>query len=246
VSEVRIYYGTKALPIFHDVIPISIRATMLFHDDDRKARLFTSWALAGGPLEVHAKLKRWNKQQLILIAKEAAAFAEFLPERDQREKTGQQVGAVLHALLALVGRNSSKASINAAIEVVKRTSRRYNLEPGKSSLHQYLSHFQPVLHLWGAWAMRIHDVGIGGATHSCWPNDTATADEFLEEAEIIRQRLTSWNSGQPHPSEYLNRKFISPYEGWYPRFRAEIPVIEIRPEDVIERKKSGRKSLSSE
>jgi hypothetical protein len=193
---------------------------MIFPRDEEKARIVVGWGCATESTS--------NTEP---TGRDAASFAFIRDEVVRNWAAGHAVGEVIKALFALVSTDKDRhlASINGAIRVAQGSA------IGRSTLLQHLSSLQPVLHLWGAWSKRDRR----------WPRDKEDLDFFLEEAEIILHELKVWNSSQPTPSLHLKGQFVSPYEGWMPRFDVKVHAISLPDEKVPKRMPPGRKRRPS-
>src|SRR3954454_21855879 len=89
--------------LIHDRdVATSVRAAMLFPDDEEKARTVVGWHLAGGPLAEYAKSHPLDSTELLRIAKDAHDFQKIREEVGKREVAGYHAGAVVLVLWGLL------------------------------------------------------------------------------------------------------------------------------------------------
>jgi hypothetical protein len=219
--------GSIPLPIFYGDVPLSVRAAMLFPIDHEKARVLVGWAIAR---DLQPPTDR-STDELVSIARDAAAFIKIKEEVGQRELAGQAVGEVGKALFAMVSNHKDRpvASFESAIQVFENVVVQAGQQVGRSRLYRYLGLLQPALHLWAAHSVEARP----------WPATQSDVDLFLERAEIIREQLVKWNAGRSAKSQYLSGKFLQPYRGWVPTGLKLYPP-RLRLEDVPVRRAAGR------
>jgi hypothetical protein len=215
------------LPIFYGDLPLSLQAAMLFPIDHEKARVVVGWAIA---CNLQSPTDR-STDELVSIARDAAACIKIKQEVRRRDLAGQAVGEVVKALFAMVSNDKDRpvASIESSIQVLENVVVQAGQQVGRSRLHDYLGLLQPALHLWGA-----HNLDARR-----WPATQGDVDLFLERAEIIREQLVKWNADRSAKSQYLSGKFLQPYRGWVPTGLKLYPPC-LRPDDVPVRRTAGR------
>jgi hypothetical protein len=208
--------GSTSFLIFYGDVALSMRAAMLFPADQEKSRVVVGWAIAR---DLQSPTDR-STDDLVSIARDAAAFANLRKEVGDREYNGGAAGEVMKALFLMIAHDPHRpyASMEWAMrtveDVVDKTGGHH-----RSKLHEHLKLFRPVLHLW---VVRRLD--------ERWPHTQDEADAFIERAEIVREQLTIWNQIRRQPIPHL-QEFIEPYEGWrpqglrlYPPYLRSIPV----------------------
>jgi hypothetical protein len=210
----------------------SVRAAMIFPEDPQKARILVGWHLAGGALEEFAKAHTVDQAELFQIARDANTFQGIRNEVEKREFAGQQAGAVMFVLWALITGHTDVASIENAILQVEQIGNARGLKTHSTTYRKHLKLFQPVLHLW-AESSRRASLKMGR-----WFSSTADVGVFVTNAMIIADQLKAWNGSHPNPSKLLD-EFICPYEGWSPCGNG-IPAVQLAADLIPTRKKKGR------
>jgi hypothetical protein len=192
-----------SIPIFYGDVPMSVRASMLFPADPEKARVLVGWAIAREP---QASANR-GRDEVLAIARDAAAFAKMTKEVGEREYAGQAAGEVVKALFLMIAHEPHRAdaSLEWAMQAVDKVVDKSGGDH-RTRLHEYLRLLRPALHLW---VIRRLD--------ESWPRTRDEADALIERGEIVRVQLTAWNQGRRQPSQHLQGEFIAPYEGWRPQ-----------------------------
>jgi hypothetical protein len=235
-----------AITVHHNDLVTSVRAAMIFPNDVEKGRIFVAWFLSQGPLrKLHTDGHQISPEWHLDVTKDAGEFWRVRDEVGKNEMQGAAVGEIIQSLWALICSHRAVASIGGAIEVVESLVAKNGPRSDRSTFREHLSALQPVLHLWGAWAIRrrkwIEDASQGY---------TARLDvrAFITEAEALREQLLLWNGARTNPSSLLQKDFLCPYAGWIP-FENEslktgfIPGLALMPGDVPDRKPLGRPKL---
>jgi molybdopterin converting factor small subunit len=218
----------SSIAILHGDLPRSVRAAMLFPADQEKARVVVGWAIAR---QLQLPSTR-TADDLVLIAKDAAAFTHLKEEVGRRETAGEAVGEVIKALFAMISTESDRksASFEAAILVVENTVFKAGEKTSRTGLRDHLALLRPVLHLWGAWSR----------FERRWPSTDIEAAALVEYAEILREQLVAWDHGRNPSSKHLSGDFLRPYEGWLPQ-GLKLHALSLRPDDVPVRRSAGRR-----
>jgi hypothetical protein len=220
--------GATPIKIFYGDVPRSVRATMLFPADQEKARIVAGWAIARS---LHSAAGK-TADELVAIARDAAAFVNIRDDVGQREGAGQAVGEVIKVLFAMTSMEQDRnvASFESAIQVVESAVVEAGERTSRTTLSASLTLLRPALHLWGAWSLEGRR----------WPSTSAEADALVERAGIILQQLVDWNIGRKGvPSIHLNGEFLHPYHGWQSTGLRLYPP-RLRRDDVPVRRGAGR------
>jgi hypothetical protein len=199
MREMVIYYG--------DVWQ-SIRGMMLFPDDPEMARHHVAaYHIKDG---ISADLHR-------------AAMERLRAERKNRQFDGDCVGEIVKVLLTLIHHHADKASWQSAIRCVSDYAWN-NSECGASpSLYwKRLSRYAPVLHFWGACALRYGGLHLDDLSVGYSRDDDARA--FVTEAQKVLEYLHAWDDarGKTERSSYLAVDAFGPL--------ADMPPFEPQPE----------------
>ena len=219
------------LPVFHDEPITSLRAVMAFPNDMQKAASYAAWMLAKGSKGRSRDVQTIGVERLHSIT---IAMLDH-PEAEVKARIvgGCAAGEVTKVLFALINDDPAAASWNNAIQWTAthgaRTRGRNQMAVSPASLRSEMAEFAPVLHLWGAWAIRGRRRRDDASVGYSLPDDV---NMFLCEAEILLRELRKWNEGKSENarSRYLEANAFQVDPCWKPpRPRAGWPRTGIIP-----------------
>jgi hypothetical protein len=215
----------RPLPIFCGDACSSLFGTMLWPDDISRAERYAAYHLTRG--------RDGRRPGSPFLAYGVAGHDEFtedlasalargdMSDRDVEARflRDLRAGAVVKTLWALICSQPAVASWTKAIQVVQEVATAAGHRTGRSSFRADLSLLRPVLHWWGAFALR------GRAFHADPAVGYELADDlavFVAEAGALRQELCRWCDGRHLPDTLLAGE-------WFGKTDPRRPVKLLRP-----------------
>jgi hypothetical protein len=201
------------LPVYRGDVCGSLLGAMLFPCDPAKADTYAAQLLRKGPLQDYRRAgHRLSLTQEITFL-DALGREISSQEIETQKLHGTRAGEVVKILWALICSRPGIASWDFAIWVVEDAWAGEGHKSGRSTFRADLSEMRPVLHLWGALALRDYQlladpsVGYDGL-------DDLTV--FMSDAMALRLQLCQWRDGRNQPDTLLAVDAFGPWIGWQP------------------------------
>jgi hypothetical protein len=217
----------RPLPIFCGDACSSVFGVMLWPDDLSRAERFAAYHLTRGR-DGREPRSPFLAYGVVGHDKFTGSLASALARGDMSDRDvearclrGLRAGEVVKTLWALICSKPAVASWDAAIQVVEDVATDAGHRIGRSSFRDDLSLLRPVLHWWGAFALRGRAFHPDPSVGYQFADDLAA---FVAEAGALRQELCLWRDGRRRPDILLAGEWFGPWRGWrIPKPRAGWP-----------------------
>lgn len=240
--------GMRIIPLLHRDLFTSLWSVMHFPDDPARARGCAAFMLS-------QILGTAIAQGYELTPDDSRAFFANVVSPPPthviaaRQQSGTQVGDVVKTLWCLICEDPATASWKRAIQVVEDTAYLAGVPGQRATLKKHLRQFAPVLHLWGAWALRGREFKTDLDQGYTGVEDTTA---LLLEGMNLHLLLMNWSGERDRPDEsLLSWDVYAPGEDWplpdpvrWPGMGA-IPIITLLPEFVPGVGRPGRRRKPS-
>ena len=209
--------------------------------DRRKARAFAAQYLAG-PIQQASQEGFELDYELLLTV--ATSKGERLLDLEDRLYWGSAVGQMFKSFFAMANTDPSLASWHRSAALAKRQTEGSHKKGSRRSLERAIGEFAPVVHLWGAWAIRNGQFSPRPEVGYDYLDDFFS---FIAEAEILRQQAEQWPGTRKDARPPLPKDPWRAPPDWQPPARQDgwpdtgrIPVLEIPPDVLSTLKPTGR------
>jgi hypothetical protein len=164
----------------------SLLGAMLFPCDPAKADTYAAQLLTKGPLQDYRRAgHRLSLTQEITFL-DALDRGISIQEIETQKLHGTRAGEVVKILWALICSRPEMASWDSAIWVVEDAWAGEGHKSGRSTFRADLSEMRPLLHLWGALALRDYQLLADPSVGYDGLDDLGA---FMSEAMELRQQL---------------------------------------------------------
>jgi hypothetical protein len=191
----------------------SLLGGMLFPSAPTKADACAAQLLTKRPLQDYLRAGHTFSLTREISLLDALGREISSKEIETQKLHGHRAGEVVKTLWALIRSRPDIASWDSAIWVVEDAWAGEGHKSGRSTFRADLSEMRPVLHLWGAFALRdyqlLADPNVGY-------NALDDLGAFMSEAMELRQRLCRWRDGRNTSDTLLAGDAFGPWIGWQP------------------------------
>jgi hypothetical protein len=201
------------VPVYHDDIYGSLRAAMFFPNDRAKAESFCAAHLMKGPVQNCLQAGHTLSGERLIALFNARDREISSNEIATQERHGGVAGEVVKSLWALICSHPDIASWERAIRVIQNQRACAGSTINRATLRACLSKMRPVLHLWGALALREHQ-WLDNPNVGYHRLDDLSA--FMTEGMTLLHQLCIWRDHRKQPDLLLAGEMFGPWPDWEP------------------------------